>query len=321
MDLETKEIEAEEKDEEENTIKEAEQIAVSYKYTIHCSDRTTQKPVINRESENIIKDLIKNLQEDLNIILDKLCDPFPCEKMTPKLWRQYQTANKCWICEKKLHESRYNKLRVFDPESKKYLGASHRKYYRKKPMIQYKLDDEQKKVYGSCKKCGLFIKQAEYRYYQEICLEKHLLQSEPRCPVFRCNKDIETFLSSTSDPMEISPQILAPSSQKDHSSNNQDPPLFESGANTGSVQTSQSKNITYEINTSLKRPNPLASDNLQSTKKVKKSDEKKNSNVAKKLIEELSTETFQISEVSKKVLAIFMIYILQFVKSKNKVSM
>ncbi|RIB03618.1 hypothetical protein C2G38_2287072, partial [Gigaspora rosea] len=92
VDLESKEIEEEEKDKEGNTIKIAEQIAVSYGYTIHCSDGTTQKPVINRESENIIKDLMENLQEDLDVILDKLCDPLLCEKMTPKLWRQYQMA-------------------------------------------------------------------------------------------------------------------------------------------------------------------------------------------------------------------------------------
>ncbi|CAG8794197.1 16210_t:CDS:2, partial [Racocetra fulgida] len=82
--------------------------AVSYGYTIHCSDGTTQKPVINRESENIIKDLMENLQEDLD---------------------------------------------VFDPETKKYLGASHKKCHGKKPMIQGKLDDEQKKTHNAYKKC------------------------------------------------------------------------------------------------------------------------------------------------------------------------
>ncbi|CAG8843159.1 34166_t:CDS:1, partial [Racocetra persica] len=40
--LESKKIE-EEKDKEGNTIKIAEQIAVSYRYTIHCSDGITQK--------------------------------------------------------------------------------------------------------------------------------------------------------------------------------------------------------------------------------------------------------------------------------------
>ncbi|CAG8718518.1 4263_t:CDS:2 [Dentiscutata erythropus] len=110
MDLEAKEIEADEKDKEENTKKKAEQIAVSYGYTIHCSDRTTQKLVINQESENIIKNLMENLQEDLE------------------------------ICEEKLHEARYNKICVFDPETKKYLGALHRKYYGKKLIIQ----DEEK---------------------------------------------------------------------------------------------------------------------------------------------------------------------------------
>ncbi|CAG8766362.1 15850_t:CDS:2, partial [Dentiscutata heterogama] len=74
---EAKEIEADEKDKEENTIKEAEQIAVLYRYTIHCLDGTTQKPVINRESENIINDLIENLQEDLEVILDKLREIAP----------------------------------------------------------------------------------------------------------------------------------------------------------------------------------------------------------------------------------------------------
>ncbi|CAG8663141.1 269_t:CDS:2, partial [Acaulospora morrowiae] len=139
---EAEEIEVEKEDKEGNTIKEAEQKVISYEYTIHCSDGKTQKPVINRESKNIIKDLMYNLQEDLDVILNKLCDPLPCEKLIPKLWRQYQTANKCWICEKKLHESGYNKIRVFDPETKKYLGALHRKCHRKKPMIQGKWKDE-----------------------------------------------------------------------------------------------------------------------------------------------------------------------------------
>jgi len=54
MDLEAKEVEEEKKDKEENTMKIAEQKAISYGYTIHCSDGTTQKPVINRESDNIM---------------------------------------------------------------------------------------------------------------------------------------------------------------------------------------------------------------------------------------------------------------------------
>ncbi|CAG8540200.1 16128_t:CDS:10 [Cetraspora pellucida] len=153
MDLEAKEIEADEKDKEENTIKEVKQIAVSYGYTIYCSDRTTQKPVINQKSENIIKDLMENLQEDLEVILDKLCEIASCEKMIPKLWQKYQTANKCWICEEKLHEAGYNKICIFDPETKKYLGAPHRKYHGKKLMIQDKLDNEQKEKHKSCKTC------------------------------------------------------------------------------------------------------------------------------------------------------------------------
>ena len=136
MDLEAEEIEVEKKDNEENTIKLAEQKAISYGYTIHCSDGTTQKPVINRESENIIKDLLENLQENLDVIKDKLCNPVPCEKMMPKLWRKYQMASKCWGCEENLHEAGYNKIRVFDPETKKYLGASHRKCHGKGLMIK-----------------------------------------------------------------------------------------------------------------------------------------------------------------------------------------
>ncbi|CAG8642521.1 5541_t:CDS:2, partial [Ambispora gerdemannii] len=136
MNLKAEENEVEEKDKEGNTIKIAEQKAVLYEYTIHCSDGTTQKPVINHESENIIKDLMENLQEDLDVIKDKLCNPLSCEKMTPELWQKYQMANKYWNCDGKLHEAGYNKIRVFYSETKKYLGASHRKCHRKKPMIQ-----------------------------------------------------------------------------------------------------------------------------------------------------------------------------------------
>ncbi|CAG8817789.1 139_t:CDS:2, partial [Racocetra persica] len=95
--------------------------------------------------------LMENLQEDLEVILDKLREIAPCEKMTPELWRKYQTANKYWICEEKLYEAGYNKICVFDPETKKYLGASHRKCHGKKLMFQDKLDDEQKEKHKSYK--------------------------------------------------------------------------------------------------------------------------------------------------------------------------
>ncbi|CAG8758683.1 25382_t:CDS:2, partial [Dentiscutata erythropus] len=107
---EAEEAKVEEKDKEGNTIKIAKQKAVSYRYTIHCSDGTIQKP------------------------------------------RKYQIENKCKNCEGKLHEAGYNKIRIFDPETKKYLGAGYRKCHGKKPMIQGKLDDEQKKARGACKK-------------------------------------------------------------------------------------------------------------------------------------------------------------------------
>ncbi|RHZ66978.1 hypothetical protein Glove_303g120 [Diversispora epigaea] len=66
-----------------------------------------------------------------------------------------------------------------------------------------------------------------------------------------------------------------------------------------STDQDNANETTDSTTSTLKRSNPLASDNLQSTKKVKKSDEKKNSNVVKKLIDELSIETSQISEVNE----------------------
>ncbi|RIB00021.1 hypothetical protein C2G38_2235984, partial [Gigaspora rosea] len=180
MDLEAKEIEADEKDKEENTIKEAEQIAVSYGYTIHCSDRTMQKPVINRESENIIKDLMENLQEDLEVILDKLREIAPCEKMTPELWLKYQTANKCWICEEKLHEAGYNKIRVFDPETKKYLGASHRKCHGKKLMIQ---DEEKNRVIDHDHITGKFRGPAHSGFNLKLRIDPETI----KIPLLICN--------------------------------------------------------------------------------------------------------------------------------------
>ncbi|CAG8602165.1 13283_t:CDS:1, partial [Acaulospora morrowiae] len=73
-----------------------------------------------------------------------------------------------------------------------------------------------------------------------------------------------------------------------------------------STDQDNANEIAGSSSPSLKRPYQLPSGNSQSTKKVKKSNEKKDgsknrnevsSNVAKKLIEELSTETSQISEV------------------------
>ncbi|CAG8458687.1 9700_t:CDS:2 [Acaulospora morrowiae] len=122
---EAKEIEAEEKDKEGNTIKEAKQIA-----------------------------------------------------------RKYQTTNKCWICEEKLHESGYNKIRVFDPETKKYLGASHRKYYGKKELIRGKWKDENADIrvtgyVGVRAKCySVITKNPQKNMIKAKSLKKSLIKKE-----------------------------------------------------------------------------------------------------------------------------------------------
>ncbi|CAG8708142.1 10477_t:CDS:2, partial [Ambispora leptoticha] len=119
-----------------------------------------------------------------------------------------------------------------------------------------------------------------------------LCDEEPRCLVVRCNKDIETTLSSAEtepqEPMEISPQLTGNTSDKNtlltEDNHDKDPLLFESGANTGSVQTLQSKDIAHVVDVHLLRPkNELRA-------RIKKLSGDRDRKAQKKLINEVAKQ-------------------------------
>ncbi|CAG8454638.1 11597_t:CDS:10, partial [Dentiscutata heterogama] len=155
---EAKEIEADKKDKEENTKKEVEQIAVSYGYTIHCSDRTMQK------------------LEDLEVILDKLCEIAP---------------------------SGYNKIHVFDPETKKYLGASHRKYHGKKLMIQ---DEEKNRVIDHDYITGKFRGSA----YSGCNLKLRIDLETIKIPILICNRSGYDFYHLMQEIAKVTDEKIVP---------------------------------------------------------------------------------------------------------------
>ncbi|CAG8576211.1 6441_t:CDS:2 [Ambispora leptoticha] len=106
--------------------------------------------------------------------------------------------------------------------------------------------------------------------------------------------------------IEISSQISTSSLQKNYSNNNQDPLLFESDANIGSFQTSQSKDTTREVDiitSSLKYTSKFIPIDKSLNKKIKKrdkkkADEKKESNILNKLIDKLIVDPPEDLETS-----------------------
>ncbi|CAG8797474.1 25599_t:CDS:1, partial [Dentiscutata erythropus] len=104
--------------------------------------------------------------------------------------------------------------------------------------------------------------------FHQLCLEKHLLQSEPRCPVYRCNKDIETTLSPSEtelqeDSMEISPQMTEAGRGKDTSltidERRRDPILFESNADIGLSQALQNKDASSSAKNAIEPTSEICS--------------------------------------------------------------
>ncbi|CAG8713097.1 9988_t:CDS:2 [Cetraspora pellucida] len=106
----------------------------------------------------------------------------------------------------------------------------------------------------------------------------------------QASKEDQTIIPIVDNSVSMQEQVISPISNEKGTMN-----LVQVNL-TNQDNTNETTDSTTSL---LKRPNLLASDNLQSTKKVKKSDEKKKSNVVKKLIEELSTKTSQILEVSE----------------------
>ena len=58
--------------------------------------------------------------------------------MTKEDWQKHRNASECHICNKSLFKDHYlDSMEVFDPDSGKYCGQSHRKCYHKAVNNRY----------------------------------------------------------------------------------------------------------------------------------------------------------------------------------------
>jgi hypothetical protein len=79
---------------------------------------------IARRTPNSIAESWESIQQDLEeIIKPKLRTPEKI-KMTERDWRTHKSAIKCYICEERLQETRYNKVKYFD-STRKFIGGAH----------------------------------------------------------------------------------------------------------------------------------------------------------------------------------------------------
>ncbi|GET02223.1 hypothetical protein GLOIN_2v1765053 [Rhizophagus clarus] len=122
-DLEADSDPVEKNDIKEKTIKLQKQKPNSYGYALMQTDGKLAKEIARR-TPNSIAESWESMQRDLEeIIKPKLRNPEKI-KMTERDWRTHKSAIRCYICEERLQETRYNKVKYFDT-SQKFLGGAH----------------------------------------------------------------------------------------------------------------------------------------------------------------------------------------------------
>ncbi|GBC09372.1 hypothetical protein RclHR1_08800005 [Rhizophagus clarus] len=107
----------------EKTIKLQKQKPNSYGYVLIQTDGKLAKEIARRTPNSIVESW-KSIQCGLEeIIKPKLRNP---EKivMTERDWRTHKSAIRCYICEGKLQETRYNKVKYFD-SARKFISSAH----------------------------------------------------------------------------------------------------------------------------------------------------------------------------------------------------
>jgi hypothetical protein len=107
----------------EKTVKLQKQKPNSYGYSLFQIDGKLAKEVVRR-TPNSIAESWESMQRDLEeIIKPKLRIPEKI-KMTERDWRIHKSGIRCYICERHLHETRYNKVKYFD-STRKFIGGAH----------------------------------------------------------------------------------------------------------------------------------------------------------------------------------------------------
>ena len=118
------------------TIKTEKHEACGFSYVIARSDGQTSVPYTYR-GEDAVFEFLRHLQEDEIKMREDMANKRQLV-MTNEDWKKYRNATECHICYKSLYKDLYlDSMEVFDPDSGKYCGQSHRRCYHQAAKNRY----------------------------------------------------------------------------------------------------------------------------------------------------------------------------------------
>ena len=106
-----------------------------FSYVIARSDGQTFGPFTYR-GEDAVYEFLRHLQDDENKMREDMANKSLI--MTNQDWQKHRNAAECHICHKSLYKDLYlDSMEVYDPDSGKYCGQSHRRCYHKATKNRY----------------------------------------------------------------------------------------------------------------------------------------------------------------------------------------
>ena len=118
------------------TVKTEKQEACGLSYVVVRSDGQTRGPYTYR-GEDAVFVVLSLLQDDEKEMRKDMANNRPLV-MTNEDWRKYRNAAECHICNKSLYKDLYlDSMEVFDPDSGKYCGQSHKRCYHRAANNRY----------------------------------------------------------------------------------------------------------------------------------------------------------------------------------------
>ena len=132
-----KKIETCEQDDKKSfTVKTEKHEPCGFSYVVVRSDGQASPPH-NYRGEDAVYKFLKSLLEEERKMREYMANKRPLV-MTNEDWQKYRNAAECHICNKSLYKGLYlDSMEVFDPDSGKYCGQSHRKCYHKAANNRY----------------------------------------------------------------------------------------------------------------------------------------------------------------------------------------
>ena len=118
------------------TVKTEKHEPCGFSYVVVRSDGHTKGPYTYR-GEDAVYAFIRYLLDEEIEMREDMANKRPLV-MTNEDWQKYKNAAECHICNKSLYKDLYlDSMEVFDPDSGKYFGQSHRRCYHQAANNRY----------------------------------------------------------------------------------------------------------------------------------------------------------------------------------------